>query len=423
MRWKSSAGKREATLGQDGPPADNQHQTAFCIPIEDVAMSDTRADTIYAESQTDLMKFKMLTQVQEELTTWAKRRFWIVVIVTAVAGTFGIPTLLTNVIQEAVSKNVNDTVSRETKNIVQATQLQLDILNKAIDQSNSRLDGWIGKASQKMMDLDAATRNVEEQGAQARQLSTDLANQLVDLKASLKNAKSEADALTEQAKVRQAGYERLIFGAIKEAGDKLALLREDTEYQGKVSALLQDLLLKVAAAPNDAHVRNLLADFKVKNQLLFAAHQEFVRTFNENQLHRVIIYVQRDGGDAGTMASETASASSDAEALAGALRAVGFQAEVWRPNAGTTVEALKSDLTREFGGIEPLLGRYNAALVSNAESQEEALQVKRTMESFTRFKEVPVVIRSLQPSSVHLEPVGTQAMKPESVLLLYFAFG
>jgi hypothetical protein len=117
------------------------------------------------------------------------------------------------------------------------------------------------------------------------------------------------------------------------------------------------------------------------------------------------------------------SISSDAEALAGALRTAGFQAEVWRPNTGSTVESLKSDLTREFGGIESVLGQYNSALVSSADSQEEALQVKRAMESFGRFKEVPVVIKSLQPASTHLEPVGTQAMKPESVLLLYFAFG
>jgi hypothetical protein len=60
----------------------------------------------------DLLKFRLLTEMQGELTAWAKRRFSILAIVVAVVGTFGFTTVLTQIIQALVSSNVKSSVER-----------------------------------------------------------------------------------------------------------------------------------------------------------------------------------------------------------------------------------------------------------------------------------------------------------------------
>ena len=54
----------------------------------------------------ELLRFRLLSEMQAELTAWAKRRFSFLALVVAVVGTFGFTTVLTQIIQGLVSSNV-----------------------------------------------------------------------------------------------------------------------------------------------------------------------------------------------------------------------------------------------------------------------------------------------------------------------------
>ncbi len=76
-------------------------------------MSDNATHDTPIEDSGDLQRLKMLVQVQDELTAWAKRRFSILVMVIAVLGTFGVTNLLSNIIQTLVSGNVRTSIEKE----------------------------------------------------------------------------------------------------------------------------------------------------------------------------------------------------------------------------------------------------------------------------------------------------------------------
>jgi hypothetical protein len=387
-------------------------------------MSNATTHDIKTDDSTDLQRLKMLMQVQAELTSWAKRRFWIIVIVIAVLGTFGISTLLNNVIQTLVSGSVANSIQREANFIDRVVQKQLQIIDQAVVQYNDRLNDSIKNASEKVNAIDRAIGEMERQGRQVQKLSEDVSGQLETLQGGINKAADASSKIAAQSKALQAKYGeygKFVFDTINDANDRMQLLKAEIRYQSRMNDLMEDLLLRIGSSSANKDIRANLKQFDAERREQQASYEQFVRDFVENLSYRVVIYVQREE-DSVAASGEMSPIRADAEELASALRERGFRAEVWRPNGGTTSDALRSELLTDFGNIESVLDRHQgSALVANRADEPRAEQIKKVMASFPRFSAVPEAIEDLQPDQAYLQPLGLRAVKPKGVILLYYA--
>jgi hypothetical protein len=201
----------------------------------------------------------------------------------------------------------------------------------------------------------------------------------------------------------------------------MQLLKAEIRYQSRMNDLMEDLLLRIGSSSANKDIRANLKQFDAERREQQASYERFVREFVENLSYRVVIYVQREE-DSVAASGEMSPIRADAEELASALRERGFRAEVWRPNGGTTSDALRSELLTDFGNIESVLDRHQgSALVANRADEPRAEQIKKVMASFPRFSAVPEAIEDLQPDEAYLQPLGLRAVKPKGVILLYYA--
>jgi chromosome segregation ATPase len=173
----------------------------------------------------ELLKFRLLTEMQAELTAWAKRRFSVLAIVVAVVGTFGFTTLLTQIIQALVSTNVKSSVDREINSLKgsidteilyarNTVERELSKIDHNLDRAESRLDDAIGRAAMKEASLDNAT-------AAAKDAAAEVKDGLVNAQHEVEEARQRIRIVAQDAEHLQSDFHHLTenYG---EFGEKLS---------------------------------------------------------------------------------------------------------------------------------------------------------------------------------------------------------
>ncbi len=296
------------------------------------------------------------------------------------------------------------------------------MLDNAIGDYNRCFNDSIGQANTKTRDFNDTIRDIAEQGAAVRLLSDEVSTQLRDLKDGIAGATNASDRIAEQSKALQdhyGTYGKFVFDTINDGNDRVQLLRAAIEHETRMTALAQGAILAIGRSVGTAGISAVLDRFEADRAAMQASYQEFLEQFRTNLFYNIVIYIPREEEPFeanGAMPPIRA----DAEELTAALRARGFRAEVWRPNADTSIEALRADLMSEFGNIEPVLAEHGSALVAGRAERPRIAQVRQVMAAVPRFSEVAAVERELQPDDVHRRPVGLRASRPKGVILLYY---
>lgn len=185
----------------------------------DDAQSRPSGGEIPPEKLYYLHKIQLLQEVQDELVSWGKRRFWIVALTAVIIGLFGMNLFIKEFVRELVDKEIS-VVKARTLETVKATALAED--------SATRARAATEKASSAHSDTIAALEN------RARSVDVQFVQMSQRLEAESSSVKASGERDTKTVAQQLAKLETLVTGLAAKSEANRTLL--DT-YQKQVADL------------------------------------------------------------------------------------------------------------------------------------------------------------------------------------------
>jgi len=337
----------------------------------------------------DLIKFRVLQEIQGEIVAWGKRRLAILTAVGAIVGVFGGHFLVDN----AIRSMVDDPVKARLHQLEDA----MGDLNRALASSKvttTAAQDAIGASA-------AATRNATDAAKKATEALLEIQSKAVDLERKLAGLTGTIDS-----------YSTAVFETDTKREFRDIIFARNAEYLAqslhKLESFVGELSAAVTSGPITSETFN--ARYKVlleEQQAAKKAHDEAIARLELHSKYKVVIYIQRRIG-----------VDTIAESLAGRLRDEGFRAELWRANGSDAEEAAR-DIRSEFWNIESAFTKSKQALVVRRNSKIIADDVERILRDGNTIGDVPVIVEEIMPGNDHLQSAHGEMYSPDQVLLLY----
>jgi hypothetical protein len=183
----------------------------------------------------ELMKLRILAEVQEDLTLWAKKRLWLLIAIIALVGSFGVSSIISSIVGESIEKrmeSVNTQITATIKSTAEADYLarqatkSAEVETKRVNDIVTRLRQTLEKISKEATDtedqLKKLSKAVESRSENVRSdavlLATALTRRIENVEkltqklakstggVALKEVESTVAALEEKAKQDRAAF-------------------------------------------------------------------------------------------------------------------------------------------------------------------------------------------------------------------------
>lgn len=146
-----------------------------------------------SEEVADLQKAKTLTEIQSEVTEWAKKRFWIVTFVALFIGFFGINSL----IRSTINSRLDPKLERASDKILNA-EMAADRAAKITSEAEDLIKSANRQLKSYSQDIESLQVSATELTDQFRKIRSNLEGQTSNLRASSELGLSEVRARIEQ---------------------------------------------------------------------------------------------------------------------------------------------------------------------------------------------------------------------------------
>jgi len=346
-------------------------------------MSDT-SPRLSQEEALELQRIRIRQDMQDEITTWAKKRFAMLGLVGAVLGFFGLSTVM----HQSLQMLVTTPVEREL----------------------AKLDAAKERANQVTAELIVLSSEVEENGRRAQQAAADAATKIAQLESSIKSGTREAAEIRSQFGSIRSSMSRVsdnIFELASGITENEKHLEVEVWKASRSLAAIQQLSTSVAESFPSTQVEMALKQFQSDVSQINADYVSEYNRINQIRSFNIVYYVDQADND------------QTAQAIVRELKSEGYRAAVWYAQ-GKSRDDIIEEISSEFGDIEDILKANPKGMVSDPAHQDITGNIEKLLSSQFQFKDTALVKRPLQPAPMHL--VHGEDAKPfaaDRIILIY----
>lgn len=334
-----------------------------------------------SEEALELQKIRLRSEMQDEITAWAKKRFTVLGVVVAILGFFGLSTVLNQSLQVLVTKPVERELVK-------------------LDQAKER-------ASAVIAELTLLSSNVGEQGRNAEAAAEAATKKIKELESSIAQASRDAQEIEDKFRPIREGMSRVssdIFSLASTISEEERLLEIEIKMASETLNALESLSTAIAQSFRTTQVDAALSEFRARTDAIRADHKRAIAHIAKIRSFNVVFYITRGEDD------------EMAQAAVRDLKSKGYRAAVWYTN-GVERNAVVSEIAGEFGQIGDILRTNPSGIVSHPQHQEIAAEIEYLLSS--RFK-TNRIDRALNPIEQHLiHDQGLKTFESDRVILIY----
>ncbi|MGF1629097.1 MAG: hypothetical protein ACFCUT_06470 [Kiloniellaceae bacterium] len=339
---------------------------------------------ISGDKALELQKILIRQEMQEEITSWAKKRFAMLGVAAAILGFFGLSTVLNQSLQVLVTKPV--------------------------ERELLKLDEAKERAGSVIAELSFLSSDVEQKGHKAQEAAEAATRKINELESNIRIASESAVQILEQYAHIRSGMSRVsdeIFGLAASIAEDENLLRIEIRKTSQTLNALERLSTAVAESFRSTQVDAALGGFRSDMNVIQTDYVESLDNLARIRSFNIVFYINRPEDDEA------------AQAIVRELKGEGYRAAVWYAQAGDR-RAVVDEIAKEFGNIADILESHASGIVSDPRHQDVAVEIERLLS--TRFKTiVPATFsRPLQPANQHLtHNQGQRNFEADKVILIY----
>lgn len=358
-------------------------------------MSDA-GNSLSKDETRELQKLKIRQEMQEEITSWAKKRFAVLGIVAGVLGFFGISTVLHESLQILLTKPVNEAIEK-------------------FEEAKGKLDQAREQAREKIIELSLLSKNVEDQGRNAQQAAADAEIKIRELSANIDDGRKEAVEIQEKYNNIRDSMSRVsndVFELASGISEEERRLKAEIGRASESLTALEKLSVAIARSFGDSRVNMALDTFQLESDAINGKYIEEFKRIDKVRNFNVVYYIDGAEGD------ETA------QAVVRALKSEGYRAAVWYAQ-GSDRSDIINEISGEFGDISDVLKENLSGMVIDPKHDDIAGEIERLLSSEFHIKGLSSVRRPLQPAQMHLSyDQGRKSFETDKIILIYsFADG
>lgn len=332
----------------------------------------------------ELQKVRIRQEMQEEITSWAKKRFATLGIIVAVLGFFGLSTVLHQSLQILVTKPV--------------------------DRELVKLDTAKERANEVTARLRVLTQDVEEKGRQAQRAAADASIKIKELEANIEDSRKAAAEIQTKYNYISGGMSRVsndIFELASEISEEERRLKAEIRKASRTLTALGKLSTSIAEAFPTSDVDDALDQFRSDVNTINYEHIDELNRINEIRSFNIVYYV--DGADE----------DATAHAVVRALKSEGYRAAVWYAQGGDRRHVIE-EISSEFGDIADVLETSVKGIVIHPEHEDVASEIEQLLSTKFKLNDMPSVARSLHPADIHLSyDQGRKSFDADKIILIY----
>ena len=354
-------------------------------------MSETQSAERYPGDYYELEKLRIRQQMQEDITSWAKRRFAVMGVLIGVLGLFGLST----VIHQSVRLMTERPIQREVERVVKATDHAREII----------------------FELDKLSEEATEAASQARDAATaskkgleEYQKALAALKTELRDIERQSDLLEERFGAASKNIKQ-VAAVIFEAATRQNITDRETEFEiNKLSNHLiglEKLVLGALKVRDSDQTAVLFETFQTNKGASAAAYDEERTKLYRNTDFNVVVYIQRGQG--------FERSANEAVAM---LNRQGYRAAVWLAH-GKDAASAAADVRTEFPNLVQELNETRRALIIHPSHSGIGEEIRGLLQGNEIFANLSVITANMKPVDRHLSTPNGTSYRPENVILIY----
>ncbi|HEY9550542.1 MAG TPA: hypothetical protein VIR45_13680 [Kiloniellaceae bacterium] len=347
----------------------------------------TSANTPISDAKAlELQRILVLQEMQDEIISWAKKRFAMLGLAAAVLGFFGLSTVLNQSLQILVTKPV--------------------------ERELVKLDDAKERASAVIAELAVLSSDVEQKGHQAQEAAEAATRKIGELEANIKTAARNAKDILDKYDHISGGMSRVagdIFSLASSIREEEKRLRIEIEKSSAALSAIQGLNTAIARSFGTTQVSSAVGDFEAKMDAINAHYLQSLDRLARIKTFNIVFYIRRNEDD------------QMAQAAVRHLLGQGYRAAVWYAEDGER-EAAIQEIAGEFGDIADILQAHPSGIVSHPLHEDIAVEIGDLLATDVQAAsfDAKVYTRPLQPAPQHLShDRGRKAFEADRVILIY----
>jgi hypothetical protein len=322
--------------------------------------------------------------MQEEITSWAKKRFAMLGVAAAILGFFGLSTVLNQSLQVLVTKPV--------------------------ERELMKLDEAKERASSVIAELSVLSSDVEQKGRKAQEAAEAATQKIDELESNIRIASESAVQILEQYTHIRSGMSRVsdeIFGLASSIAEDENLLRIEIRKTSQTLTALERLSTAVAESFRSTQVDAALSGFRTDMNAIQADYVKSLDHLSNIRSFNIVFYINRPEDD------ETA------QAVVRELKGAGYRAAVWYAQAGER-QAVVEEIAREFGDIADILQNHSSGIVADPRHEDVAAEIETLLSARLKTVAPSTFARPLRPADQHLiYDQGRKSFEADKIILIY----
>jgi len=343
------------------------------------------------ERALELERLLLRQEMQEEITSWAKKRFAMLGIVAAILGFFGVSTVLHQSLQILLARPVEQELEK-------------------FEDVKERLDEARDQARDKIIELSLLSANVEEQGRKAQAAAEAATQKIVELETSIATA-------AEKARDIAAKYEGISGGLSRVSGDLHSLatnireeekrLRVEVEKATAALGVVEEFNAAIAKASETPQLNTAFGAFQAKMDAIETNYRRSLERLARIKDFNIVFYISRREDD------------DVAQAIVRHLKGEGYRATVWYTVNGERQGAIE-EISGEFGEITDILQAHPSGIVMDPQHEDVATEIEQLLSADSKVVgfQGDVFMHPLQPIKQHLSE-GQKTFDADKVILIY----
>ena len=379
-----ATGKR---IGEAKPPAQRSRKTTS--PIAQATPSQNN----------DAEYILLLDRVKNDVTSWAQKRLWIVVIVGGIAGALGGIHIFEETLRSLVDNRVKD---------------QIDRLQAAGDKAVDRFEVAYNKSSDELSTLKATGDSAREavKGAQSAVLSAKdevdkLQTKINSVENQISDAKTRVEALSQDVSnnAHDDTFEVASATNLEDAIQKLQFI-----YNEERLSVIEDAIRTVDEFPGDAQrIQEVIAKLVEQKKQLKTNYDAEAKHIQDNSNLKVIMYYKKGEG----FSQQVLRASRQ-------LKSLGYKVDIWVTQGGTVREA-RTDIEKDFQGAETgaAIESSRGGIVLASDNLRHGDEIQGALAQLSLFHELPVSAAKMAPDKIFLHRPPEEDYGAGDIILIY----
>jgi len=359
-------------------------------------MSDT-THHLSNEEIVELQKIRIRQEMQEEITSWVKKRFAVVGLVVGVLGFFGVSAILHQGLQVLVTERV--------------------------ERELAKLDNAKEKAAEVAAVMSFLSEDAEEKGRRAQdlaeaatkkfgQMEAEIRLKIDELESTTRVASESAVRILDQYAHIRSGMSRVsdeLFNLASSMRQEEKLLKIELKKVSEMQSALHSLNTVIATSVRSAPVDSALKSFRFDTDTIEARYISSIDYLSKLRGFNIVYYIRRPEDD------------ELAQAVVHELKSEGYRAAVWYAASGSRNEVIR-EIAGEFGDIADILQEHPSGIIVDPQHEDVAAEIEQLLSADFKADNLDpdVFIRQLQPIEQHLTyDQGRKSFEADKVILIY----